>query len=175
MYFRISATAFLFDEDKVLLLKRSMDKEIAPGLWSGIGGHAEPFELNNPMATCYREVYEETGIEEQDLKGLSLRYITLRKCESNNEIRLSYFYFGNTDHHDDVRDTNEGELFWVKKDNVLDLKMPGTIRKVVKHYLTEGYLNSKIFVGVMTQSESGILNWTVLGDYENLKAVTILG
>lgn len=174
MFVRIGSTAFLFNESKVLLMKRSMDKKIAPGLWSGIGGHAEPFELNNPMATCYREVYEETGIEEKDINDLNLRYITLRKCENDNEIRLSYFYFGKTDCID-VIDTNEGELFWVEKENVLDLKMSGTIQEVVKHYFKIGYLNSQIFVGVMTESESEIINWTVLSDYENLKAVTIPG
>ena len=172
MFIRIASTAFLFNLNKILLIKRSINKKVAPGLWSGIGGHAEPFELNNPLATCFREVYEETGIEENDIKDLNLRYIILRKCESENEIRLSYIFFGNTNCID-VKDTSEGELFWIDKEKVLDLKMSGTIHAVIKHYIEEGYLNSEIFVGVMSESESGIMNWTVLGDYEKSKLVTI--
>lgn len=31
---RLMATAFLFNNDKVLMLKRAEDRKLAPGLWS---------------------------------------------------------------------------------------------------------------------------------------------
>jgi 8-oxo-dGTP diphosphatase len=48
---------FLTRADQVLLLKRRHPPN--QGLWNGVGGHVEPGEA--PLASCLREVREETG------------------------------------------------------------------------------------------------------------------
>lgn len=48
---------FLTRPGKVLLLRRSRPPNL--GLWNGVGGHIEPGE--KPLASCCREVQEETG------------------------------------------------------------------------------------------------------------------
>ena len=38
-----------------------------------------------------REIQEELGITEDDIEGLSLRYITIRRTEE--EVRQNYYFF----------------------------------------------------------------------------------
>ena len=53
--------------------------------------HFEKEELNDARACALRELYEETGIAEEEIENLSLRYITLRR--KNDEIRQNYYFF----------------------------------------------------------------------------------
>lgn len=50
-------------------MKRAPGRAIAPGVWSCVGGHIEPNELNNPLSTCLREVFEETGGVAENIDG----------------------------------------------------------------------------------------------------------
>lgn len=50
------AAAFLRHGDKYLLMKRAPNRKAAPDVWSGVGGHMECDELNDPQAACLREV-----------------------------------------------------------------------------------------------------------------------
>ena len=61
------------------MMKRSKSSRIFPDFWVPVGGHMEPDEINDPLKACLREVYEETGIKENNLKDLELRYITVRR------------------------------------------------------------------------------------------------
>lgn len=38
---RLMTNAFIINRNKILLLKRANYKKIAPGLWTGVGGHIE--------------------------------------------------------------------------------------------------------------------------------------
>ena len=67
--------AFLINDNRYLLLKRSSTRSIAPNLWSCVGGHMENHEINNPLEACIREIDEETGIKKENIFELKLRYI----------------------------------------------------------------------------------------------------
>jgi 8-oxo-dGTP diphosphatase len=86
--------AFLVNNDEVLMLKRSKNKKIAPGLWSCVGGHVEPHEYSSPESSCLREIEEETGLSRIDIENLTLRYILLRRI--GDELRQHYIFFGET-------------------------------------------------------------------------------
>jgi 8-oxo-dGTP diphosphatase len=73
------AGAFLKNNNCYLLMKRSPEREIAPNVWSCIGGHMETYELNDSIKTCLREIKEETGITEEHIFNLKLRYIIIRR------------------------------------------------------------------------------------------------
>ena len=64
---KIGSGAFLKNNDRYLLIKRSPEKEIAPNVWSCIGGHMEKEEINDPLVTCLREIEEETGITKEHI------------------------------------------------------------------------------------------------------------
>ena len=54
--------AFLRNNDEYLLMERANNRKINPGFWSGVGGHVEPHEINDPLSACYREIEEEAGM-----------------------------------------------------------------------------------------------------------------
>jgi len=160
---RLMTTAFLFNNNKVLLLKRAADRKLAPGLWTGIGGHIEPHEMNEPETTCIREIYEESGIEESRIDDLKLRYIVIRQKEL--EMREQFVYFGKTDKYD-IIDTYEGELHWINSDTLQTFEMPWTIKSLLKHYIEIGIKTDKIYVGILTLNteNSPEMVWTEMVD-----------
>lgn len=140
---------YIIFENKMLLLYRVGSRVVQPS-WCGIGGHFEKDELNNPKACVIRELYEETGITENDIGDVELRYISLRL--KNNEIRQNYYYF--TDLHNteiDIKECSEGKLEWVDENEVLDREMPFSAKECLKHYLSIGKHNNKLYAGVSTE------------------------
>ena len=87
---RNMTAVYLFREGKLLMLYRVGSRVVAPS-WCGVGGHFEQAELNDPRACALRELREETGLTEESLEELRLRYITLRM--KNGEIRQNYYFF----------------------------------------------------------------------------------
>lgn len=144
---RIMSTAFLFKHDKILMMKRSADRKLAPGVWTGIGGHVEPEEMNNPEKACIREIYEETGIESNELIDLTLRYILLR--QKDNEIREQFVYFGRTT-KSELGQTEEGELYWLDIELINTLEMPKIIEEMLDHYFREGIKTDDKYLGILT-------------------------
>lgn len=162
---RLMSTAFLFNNERILMLKRAEDRKLAPGLWTGIGGHLEPEEINNPKQACIREIYEETGIQRDELTELSLRYILIRLKET--DIREQFVYFGKT-FQEEVINTVEGELHWINEEIINTLEMPWIIKAMLEHYFEVGIRSMKQYVGVMTLNPEHTpeMKWTELIDPE---------
>ena len=158
-----SSGAFLKNGTKYLLMKRSPNRNIAPNLWSCIGGHMEKDELNNPLEACFREIQEETGIKRENIFNIKLRYLVIRQY--NNIIRQNYVYFGDTDIMEYIN-TEEGTLHWVNEEDLLTKEYTKTYTEMVKHYLkNKNY--EKIIVGVAGKELNGLkMNWSILDDFE---------
>jgi 8-oxo-dGTP diphosphatase len=133
---RMLSTALLMNsQSELLMMKRSPLRTLSPGLWGAIGGHLEPHELNNPRAACEREIWEETGIEPPDISNLRLQYVLIRL--NKNELRQQFFYTGLTDKNPNIT-TDEGDLHWIAKSEVLDRPMPYIFRSLLEHYFQYG-------------------------------------
>ena len=162
---RNMATAYLINENEFLLMKRADNKKLAPGLWSGVGGHLEPEELNNPLEACLREIYEETGITREQLIDLKLKYIVLRKRKE--EIRIQYIYFATSKTKQFVN-SEEGELFWIAKEELFEREFTATNQIVLSHYIEFGDKINDILVGTASaDGDSPVINWCLLQDWEN--------
>ena len=149
MLWNMTAIYIMF-KNKMLLLYRLGSRVVQPS-WCGIGGHFEKDELNDPKACVLRELLEETGITENDIGTLKLKYIALRM--KNNEIRQNYYYF--TELHNtevDINKCDEGTLEWVDINEVLDREMPFTAKECLRHYLSIGKDDNKLYAGVTTES-----------------------
>ena len=130
---RIMTSAFLFSESDILLILRSADRTLHPNRWTGVGGHIEPQEINNPTASCFREVLEETGIQKNEIEDFNLRYIILR--QRNTEIRQQYVFFGRSKTRR-LGNTNEGVLHWVAQSDLFSLDLVPTTRLLLEHYFS---------------------------------------
>ena len=148
MKLRPMTAIYLTRGDKILLLYRMGSRVVGNSYTGAAGGHIEAEEYRDPKACVLRELREETGLTEEDLMGLSLRYITQR-CK-NGEIRQNYYYFAELKDGFDVNDSNEGRLEWHNLNALDGLPMPVTARHVVDHYLAVGRFDDKLYGGVTT-------------------------
>jgi 8-oxo-dGTP diphosphatase len=162
---RNGAAAFLKNNGKYLLIKRSKTRRIAPGFWSSIGGHMEPDEINDPYRACYREIYEESGITQASIHKLELLYIITRKAQS--EIRLFYIFFGETSQTDIIQ-TDEGELLWVPEEELLNREYTKTFEAMLRHYMQRSPDDRALYVGVAGNDNRKLqMSWSKLEDFEN--------
>jgi 8-oxo-dGTP diphosphatase len=162
MEVRQMATAFLFNQEKVLMIKKASSRLFATEFWSGLGGHLEPTELNQPMKACIREIYEESGFQEKEIDELKLRYILLRIKEE--EIRQQFVYFGKVE-RTDFTNSEEGELYWINQDDLLNLQLSRIINFMLEHYY-ENSDQEEIMVGTITlnNEEKPQVQWAKLKD-----------
>jgi len=156
--------AFLTHGSHLLLIRRSPNARMFPDTWAPVGGHLEDQEIDTPRAACLREIREETGLTDEHLVDLSLRYVVHRR--SRDEIRTQYVYFGSTS-RSDVHRTEEGELCWIPLDDVPALNVSATTRFTLEHYLRAGSRTDCVYVGTMDALEGEpAVRWAELRDWE---------
>jgi 8-oxo-dGTP diphosphatase len=159
---RIMATAMLFNDNDLLMMKRSPTRTLSPGMWAAVGGHLEPGEISNPRNACLREIHEETGLTEEEIVDMRLQYILIRL--NQQEIRQQFIYTARTARRD-VHHTDEGELHWIPREQVLQREIPFIFHRLLEHYFENGPADP-IWVGTAgfnTQDEPDVL-WTALVD-----------
>lgn len=137
---------YLLKGDKVLLLFRQGGK-VVNNVWTGsAGGHFEKDELNDARACVLRELEEELGLQADDIEGLQLRYIGLRK--TNGEVRQNYYFFAELKEGvDENLVSNEGECRWFDLEETEPLEMPLTAKYVMEHYRQVGRFTDALYVG----------------------------
>lgn len=162
---RMMAAAMLFHGDELLMMERSMERTLNPGMWAAVGGHLEPDELSRPREACLREIAEETGFTRDDITDLTLRYILLRN--KDGELRQQFIYSGHTNRKDFV-DTDEGKLHWIPIAQVLDRNIPYIFRMALEHYFRVGPgPGEHVWVGIANldaSTEQPRIDWVPLTD-----------
>lgn len=148
MQLRPMTAIYLTRGEKILLLYRIGSRVVGNSYTGSAGGHMEAEEYREPRTCMLRELQEETGLTEEVLDGLSLRYITMRN--KNGEVRQNYYYFAELKAGAAVHDSNEGRLEWHDMSALDDLPMPVTARHVVEHYLAVGRYDDKLYGGLTT-------------------------
>lgn len=158
---RNMTSLYITGEDSILCLYR-IGSKVADKMYIGsAGGHFEPEELNDAKACVLREAWEELGLREDELEGLKLRYITLRL--KNGEVRQNYYFFARL-REERVLSSTEGQLHWVKLQDIPDLKMPSSAKHMILHYLKQGRFDTQLYAGV---SESWGANFAPLGEFDD--------
>jgi len=146
---RNMTSLYIIRGDEMLMLYRIGSRVVDPS-WCGIGGHFEDDELNDALRCVLREANEEIGISEDQLENLKHRYVTLRN--KNGEIRQNYYFFAELKPGVEINtDCDEGELRWVKTENVLEKNMPFTAWYMMEHYLKIGRYNDILYGGITTK------------------------
>lgn len=149
---RNMTSIYLRRGDKFLLLYRMGSRVVGNSYTGTAGGHMEEAELNNPRACVLRELFEETGLTEQDVVNLKFRYITLRL--KNGEVRQNYYFFGELAEHVDAETltSNEGELQWFDISEMESLNMPHSAKYMLLHYIKTGQYTDCIYGGNTTEN-----------------------
>lgn len=113
----LTTLCYLEQGDYYLLLHRTKkEQDINKDKWIGVGGHFEQGE--SPEDCLIREVKEETGL---DLIQYTFRGIVTFLCD-DNEAEYMHLYTANK--WSGVMHTcDEGELVWVKKEEMNQLKL----------------------------------------------------
>lgn len=152
---RNMTSIYLTCADKILLLHRRGSR-VVNNLWVGsAGGHFEPDELNDAKACVLRELREELNITEDMLDNLTMRYVTLRRTES--EIRQNYYFFAKLKDADKLElASSEGELKWFELDKIdFDaVQMPITAQYMLEHWLKIGRFTDVMYGGVTTDKNA---------------------
>ncbi len=151
-------TSLFIEGDRGLLCLYRIGSWVADHMYIGsAGGHFEARELNTPKACILRELREELGLEEQDLRGLAMRYVTLRL--KNGEIRQNYYFFAGLKEERELHST-EGLLRWIPFDEVPSLEMPVSAKQMILHYLHTGRFTDKCYAMVTQASGSDFVELT---------------
>ncbi|MBP1156570.1 MULTISPECIES: NUDIX hydrolase [unclassified Paenibacillus] len=159
---RMIATALLFHDNDLLMMKRSLTRTLSPGLWAAVGGHLEAEEINDPETAVLREIHEETGLLPEEITGLRLQYILIRL--NQKEVRQQFIYTARSARRD-VSLTEEGELHWIPREKVLDREIPFIFHRLLEHYFAHGP-SRHVWVGTAGYDSEGIptVHWTELAD-----------
>ncbi|MFE6078167.1 NUDIX domain-containing protein [Paenibacillus sp. NPDC057886] len=164
MEIRQMATAFLSNGNDMLMMKKSGSRLFNFEFWGGIGGHLEHGELNSPMTASYREIEEETGFKPEEVNHFRLRYILLEL--NGGELRQQFVYFGETTHRGFIP-SDEGGLFWIPKDELLDLHTSILIRAAMRHFLQNQEIDG-IWIGNVLNGEGAAarprVEWSIMQD-----------
>lgn len=115
---------YLTKGDEVLFIVKGdtpkNQKNMNAGKYLGVGGHME--EGETPYECALREIYEETSIDEADIKDFSLRGICSfinSKCDDETMYVYLGEYIG--DKNPCPGSCDEGVLTWVKKENIKNI------------------------------------------------------
>lgn len=116
MKIRETTLAYIYQDHHYLMLFRNKKKnDINIGKWIGVGGH---LENNETLDECIiREVKEETGLI---VNSLNYRGKILFVSDDLEEIMHLYLI---NDISGDIKECNEGQLEWIKEENLLSLEM----------------------------------------------------
>lgn len=145
MKLRNMTSVYLVRDREVLCLYRIGSRVVSNRYIGSAGGHFEKEELNDPRACVLREMREELGLDESDVEGLTLRYITHRMMAG--EIRQNYYFFGKLK-TDRPLSSSEGTLRWVPFDEIESLYMPVSAKHMILHYLHTGRFNDTLYAGI---------------------------
>ncbi len=126
---KVYIAVFLFRDDHVLLLRRSEEKAFAPGLWTGIGGRMEPQDMGNVERAALREIGEETGLSDEEVRDLKIR-VVFTQPEGGN-ISIVIFCTGSTDRVN-VGPCKEGDLEWIELSRTSELPMIENAARALK-------------------------------------------
>jgi 8-oxo-dGTP diphosphatase len=144
----LSVNALIWAGGKLLLIKRADNKEIDPGIYSGIGGKVEPGE--DFYSALLREIKEETGLTE--FKSIRPYSITQHPYPSSTAEWIGFYFIVELEEQILIPANEEGEFLWVDPKDIDSLPMVTDLKDYIK-ILSK---NPKAFIlGFFDHDDSG--------------------
>lgn len=105
------------DNKYLMLLRNKRDIDINKNKFIGIGGHIEKGETKEEALV--REIWEETGLI---VKHFTYRgYVYFNNGNPKDEENMYLFHVD--EFEGEIKECDEGTLYWIDKDKVLDLNL----------------------------------------------------
>ncbi|NTW22179.1 NUDIX domain-containing protein [Candidatus Falkowbacteria bacterium] len=119
---------------KILLLKRSDEKDFSPGIWEYVTGRLHQFE--EPEVGLRREVMEETGADIEIIKPISIFHIFRGERIAENElVGIMYWCKTNTD---DIRISEEhSDWRWVTPEEAREMVTKQSMLEDIEAFINE--------------------------------------
>lgn len=130
---------FLLNGEDILLIQRSPDAHLFPGMFNGVGGHIEQGE--NVLSAAQREVHEETGL---DVPNLVLRCLLHVEEGADRPGVLVFVFVGHVQQRD-VIESSEGTLHWVPLERIKKLNLMPDLPPILSRILAAPTSTSPIF------------------------------
>lgn len=151
---------FLLDptKKKIVLLKRAAYMSFAPNRWTGVGGSVDEGESDEVGAL--RELKEETGLEEKDIKDFRMiaRFSFKGGKDTYWENGYSIAYFEAEYDKEELQECDEGDLRWVPLDELDELDIIDDTKAALDLFKDAvfGKVISKPFEGEFLESGKGV-------------------
>ncbi len=127
--FKISVLVFVEREDgSLLLMKRN--KQPNQGFYSPIGGKLEMAIGESPHQCAKREIFEEIALD-VDISSLHLFSIVSEKAYENETHWLMFLFTSKVKITELPDDIDEGSFSFFKREEIANLKIPETDRKIL--------------------------------------------
>jgi 8-oxo-dGTP diphosphatase len=124
----LTVNALIWSKGKVLLLKRSANKKLDPGVYSGIGGKVEPGE--DFYSALLREIKEETGLTEfESIKPFS---ITQHPYPPTKAEWVNVYFNVQIKEQVKIAPSDDGEYYWKDPKEVDSLPMVTDLKEYIK-------------------------------------------
>jgi len=121
---------FIFNKSELLLIKQNSDKKPGFDKWNGIGGHIEDGE--DPYFAARREILEETGLL---IENITLRFITI--IPDKSDLGICLFIFSGYSSIKKIRESTEGQLRWIRIDDLTDYPLMPDLPRIVELVLSQ--------------------------------------
>ena len=119
---------------KILLLKRSKEKDFSPGIWEYITGRLHQFE--EPEDGLRREVMEEAGIEIEVIKPIHIFHIFRGERTAENEL-IGIMYWCRTNAQDIKVSEEALDYVWVSAEEALGMIPKPSMQDDIRAFMAE--------------------------------------
>ena len=154
----ICANVLVKRDDKYLVIKRSPSKIIAPNIVHTVGGKVD--ENEDPYVAAQRELEEESGLVAQNMR---LRGIAT-EVKPDGVPNWQIFYFLGDYKDGEVRDTEEGELLWLTKEEIFEADLFPSVKQIISQLLDE--TQGPVFARFLYDDEDQLID----GSFDTLSA-----
>lgn len=143
------------DNNSVLLLERGQDRQIFPGLWTGVGGALEIIDgqLESVEQCSLREIKEETGYHSTEILNLRLRLVTPRI--ENGLVTLIHWMTGCVQEKR-TPVCPEGTLHWVPTSELTNRPFIPSAAVVIPWLVQLTVADTTVYEGMFQRAEGAI-------------------
>ena len=123
-------TSFIKNDDKILILKRSNEVKSMKCLWAGVSGIIEKNEA--PLARAKIEIFEETGITEEQITLLkAIDQIQILSEQYKNHVWNIFPFLFKAENPKIKLNWENSEFEWINPNEITNYKTVTDLEKIL--------------------------------------------